>query len=357
MHLPYLIFSLNQSRYGIEAIAVEEIFFLPELTPLTEAPKEIAGLLNLRGNIIPIVDLKVRLGYRWRSYSLTDTVIVVQCRNSRMGFIVDSVHEVQNISGATTAAELAYPQKHRSGQDPQPNTLQQTTLVCGVVQVDEALVLLLDLDQLIEGWQPDKPKAPPFPNAGGETDNSALPESLELGMQLSPEEQQIFRHRAKNLRLSSQTQELGNLMSLAVVELGGEYFGIDLHSVREFTDVRQITPIPCTPRYIIGNMNLRGEIVTLVAIRGLLNLPIRDFACVSKAIVVEEEDLVAGITVDEVFDVVHLHPEDIAPMPTIGHLGSDEYLKGTAFYKDRAIGILDVAKILTKGDLMVDEEI
>jgi purine-binding chemotaxis protein CheW len=356
MHVPYLIFSLNQSRYGIEAIAVEEIFFLPELTPLAEAPKEIAGLLNLRGNIIPVVDLKVRLGYRWRSYCLSDTVIVVQHRHSRIGLIVDGVHEVHSISGATTAAELAYPPRLKSGHA-QPNTPQQTALVSGVAQVDEALVLLLDLDRLIEGCQPDETPTPSFYNGGLEADNSALPELLEFGTRLTPEERKIFRRRAKNLRSSSQTQELGNLMSLAVVELGGEYFGIDLHSVREFTDIRQITPIPCTPRYIIGNINLRGEIVTLVAIRGLLNLPTRDFACVSKAIVVEEEDLVAGITVDEVFDVVHLHPEDIAPMPTIGHLGSDEYLKGTAFYKDRAIGILDVAKILTKGDLMVDEEI
>jgi purine-binding chemotaxis protein CheW len=356
MHVPYLIFSLNQSRYGIEAIAVEEIFFLPELTPLAEAPKEIAGLLNLRGNIIPVVDLKVRLGYRWRSYCLSDTVIVVQHHNSRIGLIVDSVHEVYSISGATPAAELAYPPRLKSGHAP-PNTPQQTALVSGVAQVEEALVLLLDLDRLIEGCQPDETPTPSFHNGGLEADNLALPESLEFGTRLTPEERRIFRRRAKNLRSSSQTQELGNLMSLAVVELGGEYFGIDLHSVREFTDIRQITPIPCTPRYIIGNINLRGEIVTLVAIRGLLNLPTRDFACVSKAIVVEEEDLVAGITVDEVFDVVHLHPEDIAPMPTIGHLGSDEYLKGTAFYKDRAIGILDVAKILTKGDLMVDEEI
>ncbi len=355
MQLPYLIFSLNHSHYGIEAIAVEEIFYLPELTPLTEAPKEIAGLLNLRGKIIPVIDLKVRLGYRRRNYSLNDTVIVVGHRHKHMGLIVDGVHEVQSISGVTTTAELAY-LPASSIDRPNPQNPPQTALVSGVVQVNDALVLLLDLDRLIEGWQPDDTTLQ-FPSNRLETEDSAVPEFIEFADRFAAEERKIFRHRAKNLKVSSQTQELGTLMSLAVVELGSEYFGIDLHSVREFTDVRQITPIPCTPRYIIGNMNLRGEIVTLVAIRGLLNLPLKEFACVSKAIVVEEDNLVAGITVDEVFDVVHLHPHEIVPMPTIGHLGSDEYLKGTAFYQERAIGILDVAKILTKGELSVDEEV
>jgi purine-binding chemotaxis protein CheW len=59
---PYLTFNFNNLLYGVDALLVQEIFYLPELTPVVEAPEDIVGLLNLRGKILPVMHLGTRLG-------------------------------------------------------------------------------------------------------------------------------------------------------------------------------------------------------------------------------------------------------------------------------------------------------
>ena len=81
----------------------------------------------------------------------------------------------------------------------------------------------------------------------------------------TPGERSIFRQRADNLRQPLESLNVtSKLMTLAVIGFGNKYFGLDLELVQAFTDITDFTPIPCCPNYIVGNMNLRGEIVTLV---------------------------------------------------------------------------------------------
>jgi len=171
------------------------------------------------------------------------------------------------------------------------------------------------------------------------------------------EERSIFAERAANLIAASDRQDTAGLMSLAIVTLNGEYFGFDLNLVREFTDIRQITPIPCCGDSIIGNMNLRGEIVTLVDIRQLLNLPVNRVNEAAKAMVVHHQDIVAGITIDRVCDVIYLNPSDIKPAPTSGHSTNNEYLRGTAPYQNKIVGLIDFNKVMTEGELVVNQEL
>lgn len=135
-----------------------------------------------------------------------------------------------------------------------------------------------------------------------------------------------------------------------------EFFGLDLHLVREFTSIRNVTPIPCCATHIIGNMNLRGEIVTLVDIRNALNMAIASKTNNSKAIVVHVDDVVAGIPVDQVFDVMYLRSSDVKPVPAALHSGGNEYLRGTAPYAEKMLSILDLSKIIDKGGFTVNDE-
>jgi purine-binding chemotaxis protein CheW len=172
------------------------------------------------------------------------------------------------------------------------------------------------------------------------------------------EERTVFRKRADNLRLPPESQDLKTFITLAVIVLNGNLFGIDLEMVREFTDIRQVTPIPCVKAHIIGNMNLRGEILTLIDIRGLLNLPLMAMANASKAMVVEVEGIVAGLMVEEVCDVMFsLNPREIIPIPTATHSMNDKYLQGAAPYHEKIISILDLPKMFLNGGLIVDEVI
>jgi purine-binding chemotaxis protein CheW len=350
---PYLLFSLGNALYAIDALAVQEIFFLPELIPITEAPPDIVGVVNLRGEVLPIVDLNLRFGQRAPEYSLHDSVIILEVQGFRMGIIVNEVQEVQNLSSEQIKTDLSY-----------GRGIGAKHFVTGVAKVGSEIFMLLDCQQLIQFSESVTAAIAAEdldPRSANLVDANI---SATFGIQqrlfcpnATPAEKATFRERAENLIHSTDTQDFTGLMPLAVIGLNGEYFGLDLKVVREFTDIRKVTPIPCCPEHIVGNMNLRGEIVTLVDIRNTLSLPFQGATDRSKAMIIHINDLVAGMTVDEVFDVMYLNPSEITSVPAAIHSMNDEYLRGTAPYREKMMAILDLPKIITKGDLDVNEEV
>ncbi|TAG98014.1 MAG: purine-binding chemotaxis protein CheW [Oscillatoriales cyanobacterium] len=367
---PYLIFEQNGFLCGVEACCVREIFFLPELTAIAEAPEDIVGAIDLRGEILPVMDLNLRFGYVWQEYAVTDSAIVIEWQESKVGIIVNQVREVKDISQDSITPQLSY------GRD---NGQASNHFVAGFARCKSDIIMLLNLDRLIR-YSPEKSdeSLPVSTSDGGmeearaEADIENLQREINAKMlganakllskhhvfcpQATPEEKAIFQSRADNLRLQGEEENSAANISLAVFALNSEYFGINLDVVREFTDIRQVTPIPCTPDRIVGNMNLRGEIVTLVDIRSVLNMSAAA-NYLSKAIVIEVANLVTGIVVDEILDIIYLNLSEIAPVPAALHSANREYLWGTALYGGKMMAILNFQKLLTKGGVVVDEEV
>jgi len=362
--MAYLIFALKSMRYAIAASVFEEIFFLPELTPIPTAPNDLAGLINLRGELLPVIDLTIRLGYSQGNYSLSDTVIMLNFNQIRLGIIVNQVYEVQMIPTEAIKTELA------DNFQREFNSVNASYYLLGIAQVDEHLVMVLNPENLVQyishsrtdfnldiggsNLEDNQPQKPPESST---KINFRKLQNFVFCPDATPEEQRIFQERARNLRRPIDNQDFAGLVPLAVIGLNGEYFGINLEIIREFTDIHHVTPIPCTPAHIVGNMNLRGEILTLVNIRGLVNLPLQTSQVLSKAMIVKINDIVAGIIVEGIFDVIYLKESEIKTIPTAVHLKQDEYLQGTAFYQDKMMSILNVAKIMTQGELFVDQEV
>jgi purine-binding chemotaxis protein CheW len=346
----YIIFSLNASLYGVDAFSVQEIFFLPELTPIVEAPPEMVGVLNLRGEIVPVMDVHFRLGYGFPEYRLTDSVIVLVCQGFRFGIIVNEVHDVQKISANAIAADFSYKRE----------VTNQPQCVAGIAKVEADIVLLLNPENLLQSSEQIEAliaeKKSLNPEAEADPALGFYKKNRLFSSNTTSEEKAIFRERAENLRRQGENQDFTGSRPMAVINLNSEYFGIDLGTVREFTDIRKVTPIPCCPTYIVGNMNLRGEILTLIDIRGVLNLPLGNLENTSKAMVVYIDDLIAGVIVDEVLDVMYLHLSEMMPVPAAVRSINDEYLRGTVAYGEKMMAILDLPKILTQAGLMVDEE-
>ncbi|MBI4716160.1 MAG: chemotaxis protein CheW, partial [Nitrospirae bacterium] len=85
---PYLIFSLHDLRYAVKAVFVTEIHPLPELTPVEEVSPFVAGVIDLRGKIIPVVDLSVRFGHPSCPIRLSDHLVVMETREGLVGMVV-----------------------------------------------------------------------------------------------------------------------------------------------------------------------------------------------------------------------------------------------------------------------------
>ncbi len=91
-------FMLGSEHYGVDIMAVEEIIRPMEITPVPRAPSFVEGIINLRGRIIPVVDLRKRLHMAITDSGDNMRIIVMRVDNRRLGFIVDKVEEVMHVS-------------------------------------------------------------------------------------------------------------------------------------------------------------------------------------------------------------------------------------------------------------------
>lgn len=357
----YLLFGLNNCLYGIRKDFIEEIFELPELTLIPQAPRDIVGVVNVRGDILPIMDLNISLDRQSSDYRLTDNVVVLKWKDLRAGIIVNEVHELKIITPEEITTELSHAQKLwrdkqkrviygtvRASEDililSNPGNWLLDTEIQKILSLKDTLVKTVQSEHALENFHPNNSK-------------SVGKQSL-FCPNVTPEERVIFQKRADYLKQSPDRQDLKSLKPLAVIALNGELFGIDLTLVREFTEIHKVTPIPCCPVHIIGNMNLRGEILTLVDIRRLLNLPLFDIPNGSKSMIVEVEEIVAGVMVEEVRDVMFLlNPQEIRSIPTAIHSINSEYLQGIAPYQEKMMNLLDLKKLFLKSGLIVDEAV
>lgn len=326
----YLRFGLNGARYGVEAGAVQEIVKLAELAPADEAPPYIAGLVNLRGRITPVMNLDLRLGHPLRRYHLSDSIIVLQAQATVMGIIVNEVSDVVEIADASIE-----PLPHYDDASP-----AHIHFLFGNARVGETIVMLLDVSRLLHASVPEP---------GGRT----FGEQACFCPDATEQEHAIFHQRALALM-----QPVGDQKSavspLSLVQLGGELFGVELGLVREFAHLHRVTPIPCCPPHISGNMNLRGDILTLVDIRGLLNVPESESS--TAVMVVESGELLVGVPVEQVLEVVYTQAADIIPLPAAIHEDKGEFCKGALHHGDGMVSVLDMQKILTRGGLEVEQE-
>src|SRR5581483_10681188 len=122
------------------------------------------------------------------------------------------------------------------------------------------VIMLLDMERLV--------RLPVGPGPGEERDAAeGEVEEPSPGRTFCPdasdEERATFRERARSLARPVETQDFSGLLPLAVARLGAEYFGLPLPVVREFSDIAAVTRVPCCPPHVVGQMNLRGDILTL----------------------------------------------------------------------------------------------
>ncbi len=359
----YLTFSLNNYIYGIDTVYVEEIFNLPELTTIPEVPNGIIGFLNLREKILPVLDLNLKLGYLSPDYRLTDSVVVLKYEELRLGILVNKIHEIREISLEEIATEL--------NDEQELLVVEQRNIITGVAHFPDDILILNhpnnwlysdEIQQLVslqKYLQQDIFDSSHIDELQTNDSDFLLLQNSIFCPNATLEERKVFKQRADILRVSTKTQNFKNFKTLAVITLNDHLFGVDLEMVREFTDIYHVTPVPCCPSHIIGNMNLRGEILTLIDLRGLvLNLPPKGVAVGSKAMVIEVEGIVAGVIVEEIYDVMYsLNLQKVTAISTTINSINAQYCQGAAPYQEKIMSILDIPKIFLKGGLIVDEAI
>jgi purine-binding chemotaxis protein CheW len=150
-HQEYLTFILNQEEYGVDILRVQEIRVWSPVTELPNTPHYVKGIINLRGIVVPIIDLRERFNQQSFEYSATTVVIILRSKkpadvnathdDMMIGLVVDAVSEVYKFSNQTMQPA------------PQFGSKVDIRFIKGIASIDEKLIILLNTDALLDREQ------------------------------------------------------------------------------------------------------------------------------------------------------------------------------------------------------------
>jgi len=142
--LQLVTFRLGGEEFGVDILKVQEINRSMEITKVPRAPDFVEGVINLRGRVIPIIDLRRRFGKGHKSHDQNTRIIVFEIRSMIVGFVVDSVSEVLRIKADTVE------------QAPPVVAGVESEYIKGIGKLDNRLLILLDLNKLISTEEEDQ---------------------------------------------------------------------------------------------------------------------------------------------------------------------------------------------------------
>jgi purine-binding chemotaxis protein CheW len=137
----YLTFSLAAEEYGIGILKVKEIIGMMTITTMPQSPVYVKGVINLRGKVIPVVDLRLKFGLEEAEYTDRTCIIVVEIKtdtgNVRMGIVVDAVSEVLNVKEADIE------------DTPTFGVAMRTDYILGMAKAGGGVKILLDIEKVV----------------------------------------------------------------------------------------------------------------------------------------------------------------------------------------------------------------
>ncbi|MEI7474292.1 MAG: chemotaxis protein CheW [bacterium] len=334
----YLTFNLTEKNYAIEAAKIIEIVQLPELSILEKAPEYIVGVMNLRGKIISIIDMRRLLGIPQACYTIDHQVLIINCKDKTIGVIIDSVKDVITF--------------RKSEIQPLPYNSHEH-FISGIYKSTEHLIALLNLDLLVEEI------------SSVETIKHNAVKPTAATNYLFPTDaysQDKLKKRALKLQRELKADTTDNSLDenrFVSFVLNQEQYCISLKHVKEFCKLKLVTltTVPCVPEFISGIINLRGEFITIIDIKSFLQIPKSRTTDKTKIIVVQAKGLQIGLVVDDVFNIINIPFEKLSHHPP-AKFEQNKYTLAEVMHKDFGVmSVFNIEKFLEDERLYVEDAI
>jgi len=132
----YLCFDLGNREFAIPLLSAKEVIGIPEITAVPQTPTHFLGIMNLRGNVISVMDFRLKLGIK-PSASEENTVIILDLGDYNLGVVVDRVNSVQTV------------EKDKISDPPMVESNKNSDYITGVFRKDERLILMLDISKAL----------------------------------------------------------------------------------------------------------------------------------------------------------------------------------------------------------------
>ena len=136
-----LVFVLGSEEYGVDILKVQEIRGYEKVTPLPKAPDYLKGVVNLRGTIVPVIDLRVKFGLAEPRYDSFTVVVILRIGARVVGIVVDGVSDVVQLAA------------HEIRDAPDMGTVVDSSFLAGLATQDGRMILLLDIERLLSSGE------------------------------------------------------------------------------------------------------------------------------------------------------------------------------------------------------------
>ncbi|HUP61305.1 MAG TPA: chemotaxis protein CheW [Thermoanaerobaculia bacterium] len=171
---------------------------------------------------------------------------------------------------------------------------------------------------------------------------------------MTEETQRILRERAAALAATVEDASAADTVDVVAFALAHETYAIESAFVREICALTDLTPLPCTPPFVLGIASVRGEILSVIDIRQFFDLPAKGLTDLNRIVVLRFGDMTLAILADAILGVRQAALAELQPsLPTLTGI-REKYLKGVT--PDRTI-VLDAAKLLGDEGLVVREQV
>lgn len=141
------------------------------------------------------------------------------------------------------------------------------------------------------------------------------------------------------------------MLQWVTFQLEDEIYGVNVMQVQEVLRITEIAPVPGAPSYVLGIINLRGNVVTVLDTRARFGLPPQDVSDASRILIIESTGQVVGILVDRISEVVYLKESEIEATPNVGNKESSRFIQGVCNREEELLILVDLNKFLTEDEL------
>ncbi|WP_306591383.1 chemotaxis protein CheW [Geothrix sp. 21YS21S-4] len=302
---PFVTFRLGTESFGIALQQVEEIVELPTVTKVPDAPDYVLGVICLRDQVMPLIDLSEILSIeQGEGGRRRDMVVLLSFGSARIGVVVDEIQEILRVQDDQML--------------PPPQTLSEAERehLEGILLLPGRMVSLINVLKIITGDDQEK--------------IAAMGQGLGLG--------------------DARTQETHPSLELVAFRLGPESYGLRLHEVREIIMVGQITPVPRAPHFVDGVLNLRGEVMPVVDLRTRFGLERVEATSISRILITSIGGVFTGLVVDAVDEVRPVELHRFGPPPSVTAVGANRYIEKVARLDNGMIFLLELQQLLTDAE-------
>jgi len=325
------LLELDGERYALHLSAVSRVVRMVELSPLPTAPPSLLGLVNVQGEVLPVVNLRSLFRHLLRPPAVEDVLVIAGAAGRKLALAADAVKGVLPGAGDSLVAD--------------PELMRPAGLWEGVVRLPDGLVPVCDLEKILVacaagpvGGEEAAPRPEPGEVPAGEASQGA---------------RRILRERALKLAREPEPEESAPRLELVEFLLSGERYAIESGFIREVYPLKELTPLPCTPPFVLGIVNIRGKILSVLDLRRFFELSDQGLSDLNKVLVLHQGGMEFGLLADAIVGVRTLKVRELKPtLPTLTEIRG-EYLKGVT--KERLV-VLDAGKLLGDRRLVVHDE-